>query len=93
MAEADLDAVIRQTARAQTKAVMAAARKRQAVWVARAGKAKDKSETSDAKPADKSDQTKADKNDTTDGLAAAVDATATAQTGATNLSRFLCLEK
>ncbi|QOG19716.1 MULTISPECIES: flagellar hook-length control protein FliK [Bradyrhizobium] len=49
----------------------------------KAGKAKDKSETSDAKPADKSDQTKADKNDTTDGLAAAVDATATAQTGAT----------
>ena len=42
MAEADLDAVIRQTARAQTKALMAAARKRQAVWVARAGKAKDK---------------------------------------------------
>ncbi|MHC6157127.1 hypothetical protein ACVSQB_35835 [Bradyrhizobium elkanii] len=42
MAEADLDAVIRQTAKAQTKAVMAAARKRQAVWVARAGKAKDK---------------------------------------------------
>ena len=42
MAEADLDAVIRQTAKAQTKAVMAAARKRQAVWVARAVKAKDK---------------------------------------------------
>ncbi|MHC2434481.1 hypothetical protein [Bradyrhizobium sp. USDA 4451] len=42
MAEADLDAVIRQTARAQTKAVMAAARKRQAVWVARAAKATDK---------------------------------------------------
>ena len=42
MAEADLDAVIRQTARAQTKAVMAAARKRQAVWGARAAKAKDK---------------------------------------------------
>lgn len=42
MAEADLDAVIRQTARAQTKAVMAAAKKRQAVWVARAAKAKDK---------------------------------------------------
>lgn len=42
MAEADLDAVIRQTAKAQTKAVMAAAKKRQAVWVARAGKAKDK---------------------------------------------------
>jgi hypothetical protein len=42
MSEADLDAVIRQTAKAQTKAVMAAARKRQAVWVARAGKAKDK---------------------------------------------------
>ncbi|MCC8962798.1 hypothetical protein H8A95_10890 [Bradyrhizobium sp. Pear76] len=42
MAEADLDAVIRQTARAQTKAVMAAAKKRQAVWVARSAKAKDK---------------------------------------------------
>ncbi len=42
MAEADLDTVIRQTARAQTKAVMAAAKKRQAVWVARAAKAKDK---------------------------------------------------
>ncbi|WGR94525.1 MULTISPECIES: hypothetical protein [unclassified Bradyrhizobium] len=42
MAEADLDAVIRQTARAQTKALMAAAKKRQAVWVARAAKAKDK---------------------------------------------------
>lgn len=42
MAEADLDAVIRQTARAQTKAVMAAAKKRQDVWVARAAKAKDK---------------------------------------------------
>ncbi len=42
MAEADLDAVIRQTAKAQTKAVMAAARKRQAVWAARAAKAKDK---------------------------------------------------
>ncbi|WP_082076987.1 hypothetical protein [Bradyrhizobium sp. LTSPM299] len=42
MAEADLDAVIRQTARTQTKAVMAAAKKRQAVWVARAAKAKDK---------------------------------------------------
>ena len=45
MAEADLDAVIRQTARAQTKAVMAAAKKRQAVWVARAAKAKDKETT------------------------------------------------
>lgn len=42
MAEADLDAVIRQTARTQTKAVLSAARKRQAVWVARATKAKDK---------------------------------------------------
>ena len=42
MAEADLDAVIRQTAKAQTKAVMAAAKKRQATWVARAAKAKDK---------------------------------------------------
>ncbi|WP_426438036.1 hypothetical protein [Bradyrhizobium genosp. P] len=42
MAEADLDAVIRQTARTQTKALMAAAKKRQAVWVARAAKAKDK---------------------------------------------------
>jgi hypothetical protein len=42
MAEADLDAVIRQTAKAQTKALMAAAKKRQAVWVARAAKAKDK---------------------------------------------------
>ncbi|MGF6312835.1 hypothetical protein ABIB82_006797 [Bradyrhizobium sp. i1.8.4] len=42
MAEADLDAVIRQTAKAQTKAVMAAAKKRQAVWIARAAKAKDK---------------------------------------------------
>ncbi|QPF84738.1 hypothetical protein IC762_35010 [Bradyrhizobium genosp. L] len=42
MAEADLDAVIRQTARAQTKAVMAAAKKQQAAWAARAAKAKDK---------------------------------------------------
>jgi hypothetical protein len=42
MAEADLDAVIRQTAKTQTKALMAAARKRQAGWVARAAKAKDK---------------------------------------------------
>jgi uncharacterized protein YutE (UPF0331/DUF86 family) len=42
MAEADLDAVIRQIARSQTKALMAAARKRQAMWVARAAKAKDK---------------------------------------------------
>ena len=42
MAEADLDAVIRQTAKAQTKALMAAAKKRQAVWVARSAKAKDK---------------------------------------------------
>jgi hypothetical protein len=42
MAEADLDAVIRQTARTQAKALMAAAKKRQAVWVARAAKAKDK---------------------------------------------------
>ncbi|WP_066505165.1 hypothetical protein [Bradyrhizobium macuxiense] len=42
MAEADLDAVIRQTARAQTKALMAAAKKRQAVWTARAAKARDK---------------------------------------------------
>ena len=42
MAEADLDAVIRQTARAQTKALMAAARKRQSVWAARAAKARDK---------------------------------------------------
>ena len=42
MAEADLDAVIRQTAKAQTKAVMAAAKKRRDVWVARAAKAKDK---------------------------------------------------
>jgi len=42
MAEADLDAVIRQTAKAQTRALMAAAKKRQAAWVARAAKAKDK---------------------------------------------------
>jgi hypothetical protein len=42
MAEADLDAVIRQTVRTQTKALMAAARKRQGVWAARAAKAKDK---------------------------------------------------
>ncbi|MBR0692288.1 hypothetical protein [Bradyrhizobium lablabi] len=42
MAEADLDAVIRQTAKAQTKSLMAAAKKRRAVWVARAAKAKDR---------------------------------------------------
>ena len=42
MAEADLNAVIRQTVKAQTKAVMAAAKKQQAQWTARAAKAKDK---------------------------------------------------
>jgi hypothetical protein len=42
MADADLNAVIRQTVKAQTKAVMAAAKKQQAQWTARAAKAKDK---------------------------------------------------
>ncbi len=40
MAEADLDVVIRQIAKAQNKAVMAAARKRQGQIMARAAKAK-----------------------------------------------------
>lgn len=50
-----------------------------------AGKTKDKSETSDAKPADKPEATKGDKSkgDKTDGLATAVDAAATAQVDAT----------
>jgi flagellar hook-length control protein FliK len=46
-------------------------------------KTKDKSETSDAKSADKSDDTKDKKTDGTDGLAAAVNAAATAQVDAT----------
>jgi hypothetical protein len=42
MAEADLDVVIRQIAKAQSKSVMAAARKRRDQIMARAGKAKSK---------------------------------------------------
>ena len=42
MAEADLDAVIRQTARAQSKSLMAAVRKRRGQIMARAAKAKDR---------------------------------------------------
>jgi hypothetical protein len=45
-----------------------------------AGKVKDKSETSDAKSADASDKAKGDKTEASDGLAAAVDAAATAPT-------------
>ena len=42
MAEADLDIVIRQIAKAQNKSLMAAAKKRRDQYVARAAKAKDK---------------------------------------------------
>ena len=42
MAEADLDVVIRQTAKAQNKSLMAALKKRRARIMARAAKAKDK---------------------------------------------------
>ena len=42
MAEADLDAIIRQLAKAQTKSLMAAAKKRQGMYRAKAASAKDK---------------------------------------------------
>src|SRR3954470_6788569 len=42
MAEADLDVVIRQIAKAQNKSLMAAARKRHGQYMAKAAKAKDK---------------------------------------------------
>jgi hypothetical protein len=42
MAEADLDAVIRQLAKAQNKSLMGAAKKRSAQYMAKAAKAKDK---------------------------------------------------
>ena len=42
MAETDLDAVIRQIAKAQNKSLMGAAKKRSAVHMAKAAKAKDK---------------------------------------------------
>ena len=42
MAEADLDVVIRQIAKAQGKSLMAAAKKRRDLYMARAAKAKDK---------------------------------------------------
>ena len=42
MAEADLDVVIRQIAKAQNKSLMAAAKKRRDHYMARAAKAKDK---------------------------------------------------
>ena len=42
MAEADLDAVIRQLAKQQNKSLMAAAKKRQAQYMAKAASAKDK---------------------------------------------------
>ena len=42
MAEADLDVVIRQIAKAQNKSLMAAAKKRRDQYLARATKAKDK---------------------------------------------------
>jgi hypothetical protein len=42
MAEADLDAVIRQMAKTQNKGLMAAAKKRRDQYMARAAKAKDK---------------------------------------------------
>jgi hypothetical protein len=42
MAEADLESVIRQTAKAQNKALMEAAKKRHGQWMAKAASAKDK---------------------------------------------------
>ena len=42
MAEADLDAIIRQLAKAQTRSLMAAAKKRQGHYMAKAASAKDK---------------------------------------------------
>ncbi|MBR0839997.1 flagellar hook-length control protein FliK [Bradyrhizobium liaoningense] len=48
-----------------------------------AGKAKDKSETSDSKSAETSDETKDDKTDGNDGLSAAVDGAPTVQSDAT----------
>ena len=42
MAEADLDAIIRQLAKAQNKSLMAAAKKRQGHYMAKAASAKDK---------------------------------------------------
>ncbi|CAN7589406.1 hypothetical protein LJR220_005402 [Bradyrhizobium sp. LjRoot220] len=42
MAEADLDTVIRQLAKAQNKSLMAAAKKRQGLFIAKAASAKDK---------------------------------------------------
>ena len=42
MAEADLDTIIRQLAKAQTKSLMAAAKKRQGHYMAKAASAKDK---------------------------------------------------
>ena len=42
MAEADLDAIIRQLAKAQTRSLMAAAKKRQGHYKAKAAAAKDK---------------------------------------------------
>jgi len=42
MPEADLDAVIRQLAKAQNKSLMGAAKKRSAFYMAKAAKAKDK---------------------------------------------------
>jgi hypothetical protein len=42
MAEADLDTVIRQLAKAQNKSLMAAAKKRQGLFMAKAASAKDK---------------------------------------------------
>ena len=45
MAEADLDIVIRQLAKAQNKGLMAAAKKRQGMYMAKAASAKDKEAT------------------------------------------------
>lgn len=42
MAEADLDSIIRQTAKAQNKTLMDAAKKRQGQWMAKAASAKTK---------------------------------------------------
>jgi hypothetical protein len=42
MAEADLDAVIRQLAKAQNKSLMGAAKRRSALYMVKAAKAKDK---------------------------------------------------
>jgi len=49
MAEADLDAIIRQLSKQQTRALTAAVKKRRAGWLARAAKAKDAAGKAQAK--------------------------------------------